>query len=95
MTSPGFNVFLSQPLAAMNFGLEPPTFHFSMVPLAWTSSAIITCGLAQVNAVTVPVYRDLPGSIDRPVVVREQRTRGHQGPDHTQRKRPQRSHRSS
>jgi hypothetical protein len=54
MTSPGFNDFLSHPQAAMNFGLEPPTVHFSMVPLPWTSSAIITCGLAQVNAVTVP-----------------------------------------
>jgi hypothetical protein len=32
---------------------EPPTIHFSMVPLAWTSSAIVTCGSAQVYAVTV------------------------------------------
>ena len=55
MTSPGFNVCLSQPLTAEFFLLEPPTFHFSMVPLAWTSSAIITCGSAQINAVTVPV----------------------------------------
>ena len=36
-------------------------------------------------------YRDLPGSIDRPLVVREHRTRDHHRSDRTQRKLPHRS----
>src|SRR5688572_9604198 len=55
MTSPAFNVCLSQPLTAEYFLFEPPTFHVSTVPLAWTSRVIITCGSAQLYAVTVPV----------------------------------------
>jgi hypothetical protein len=70
MTSPGFNVFLFQPL----------TSEFA-VGLNVERDRHVRIGPEERGHCSH--YRDLPGSIDRPIMVREQRTRGHECHDDT------------